>query len=126
MRILWALPITLFGAVLGAIIRLSGGTFRRQSIALEACGGAAGRILWLFNPRGRIEAITLGHVIIARNAALADALRPHEHAHVRQYERWGFLFPLAYLTASAWAHLRGGCAYRDNCFEREARAAATR
>lgn len=126
MRFVWPLPITLFGTVLGLIILIFGGTFRRQGIALEGSGGPAAGVLWLFSPRGRIEAITLGHVIIARNAAMADALRPHEHAHVRQYERWGVLFPLAYLAAGAWAHLQGGCAYRDNCFEREARAAAAR
>lgn len=126
MRFVWPLPITLFGAALGLIILMFGGTFRRQGIALEGSGGPAAAILWLFNPRGRIEAITLGHVIIARNAARADALRSHEHAHVRQYERWGILFPFAYLAAGAWAYLRGGCAYRDNCFEREARAAAAR
>ncbi len=126
MRFLWPLPITLFGAVLGIIVMTCGGTFRREGIALEGSGGPAAGILWLFNPRSRIEAITLGHVIIARDAAVANALRSHEHAHVRQYERWGLVFPLVYLAAGAWARMHGGCAYRDNCFEREARAAAAR
>jgi hypothetical protein len=41
--------------------------------------------------------------------------------HVRQYERWGPFFPLLYLLASFEALIRGGDAYRDNRFEREAR-----
>jgi hypothetical protein len=39
---------------------------------------------------------------------------------VRQYERWGILFPILYVASSAIALLRGGSAYRDNVFEREA------
>ncbi len=126
MRILWALPVTLIGLLLGLINMLFGGTLRREGIALEATGRAARVMLWLFNPVARIEAITLGHVILACDAATAGRLRSHEHVHVRQTERWGILFPFAYMAASAIARLRGGDAYWDNCFEQEARAAAAR
>ena len=34
-------------------------------------------------------AATIGHVIVARDAACMDACRLHEHVHVRQCERWG-------------------------------------
>jgi hypothetical protein len=40
--------------------------------------------------------------------------------HVRQYERWGPLFVPAYVLCSAVIWSRGGDAYRDNPFEREA------
>lgn len=126
MRILWALPVTLIGLLPGLINLLFGGTLRREGIALEATGPAIRMMLWLLNPPARIEAITFGHVILARDAATARRLRSHEHVHVRQTERWGILFPPAYLAASAFVWLRGGDAYWDNCFEQEARATTAR
>jgi hypothetical protein len=117
---IWPAPITLFGALLAACIRATNGRWERHGSTWEASGGLAPRLLWLMNPWGAIEAITLGHVIIARDAPTATRLRTHEQVHVRQYERWGVLFPFAYLVASAIAVLRGGDAYRDNVFEREA------
>ncbi len=119
-RYLWPLPITLFGLILAGIVKASGGACQRYGNALEASNGAASRLLWLMNSRGNIEAITLGHVILARDPATAERLRIHEHTHVRQYERWGVIFPFAYLASSALAVVKGGDAYRDNVFEREA------
>ena len=72
----------------------------------------------------RFDAITLGHVILALDCLCLEAVRAHEHVHVRQYERWGALFVPAYLAASVWQGLRGGALYRDNVFEREAYAAS--
>lgn len=117
---LWAAPISAYGLLLAAIICASGGQFRRQGIAFEATGGCASRLLWLMNPRSRIEAITLGHVIIVRDNATAERWRAHEHVHVRQYEQWGMFFPVAYAIASILAVRRGECAYRGNRFEKEA------
>jgi hypothetical protein len=122
---LWAAPITLFGALLAGLIRLSGGLVNWKGIAWEATDGCAARLLWLMNPWMKIEAITLGHVIVARDASTADSMRTHEQVHVRQYERWGILFPVAYFAASAVAYLRGKCPYRGNAFEREAFSAAS-
>jgi hypothetical protein len=119
-RYLWPLPITIFGLILAAIVKASGGICKRYGNALEASNGAASRLLWLLNPWGNIEAITLGHVVLARDPATAARLRTHEHTHVRQYERWGMIFPFAYLASSAIAVMKGGDAYRDNVFEREA------
>jgi hypothetical protein len=119
-RYLWPLPITIFGLILAAIVKASGGICKRYGNALEASNGAASRLLWLLNPWGNIEAITLGHVVLARDPATAARLRTHEHTHVRQYERWGMIFPFAYLASSAIAVVKGGDAYRDNVFEREA------
>jgi hypothetical protein len=119
-RYVWPLPITIFGLILAGIVKASGGACTRHGNALEASNGAASRLLWLMNPWGNIEAITLGHVILARNPAIAARLRSHEHTHVRQYERWGVIFPFAYLASSVIAVIKGGDAYRDNVFEREA------
>ncbi len=65
-------------------------------------------------------AITLGHVVIARDAQQMAELRAHERVHVRQYARWGILFFPLYLGSSCWQLVRGRRFYRDNCFEREA------
>jgi hypothetical protein len=69
-------------------------------------------------------AITLGHVIVGISAAQLERLRAHEHEHVRQYERWGAVFLLAYPAASIAALLRGERPYWDNRFERQACRAA--
>ncbi len=120
---IWVLPITLIGFCFAIIIRASGGEIAKYGIAWEASGGRAPQLLWLFNPWLNIDAITLGHIIIASDNATARRLRAHEQAHVRQYERWGVFFPLAYLVASALAAINGGDAYRDNVFEVDARCA---
>ena len=116
-------PISLIGFVFASFIRASGGQIEKHGIAWEASDGAASRLLWLFNPWANINAITLGHVILARDPLTAAHLRAHEQVHVRQYERWGFIFPLAYVMASVLAFARGADAYRDNVFEIEAFAA---
>ena len=68
-------------------------------------------------------AITLGRHVFAWRS-MNDGELAHELAHVRQWERHGWLFPLAYLAASRRARRSGGHWYRDNPFEAEARAAA--
>jgi hypothetical protein len=70
--------------------------------------------------RGGASAMTLGHVVLGRDKLLLDLTRAHERVHVRQCERWGPLFLPAYGLASLAALLRGGRAYEDNVFEREA------
>jgi hypothetical protein len=69
----------------------------------------------------QFEAITLGHVILGRNHGTLARWRSHEHVHVRQYERWGLLFPALYVFASIVALLNGKRFYWDNVFELEAR-----
>ena len=72
---------------------------------------------------GSVAAMTLGHVVVGVSLAALTATRAHERAHVRQFERWGILLLVLYPLAGLLAWARGGNPYRDNPFEREARAA---
>ena len=75
-------------------------------------------------PVDGILAITFGHVVLGvSHSELAEA-RDHEHAHVRQYERWGVLFFPLYLGSSGAQLVRGRHPYHDNAFERQACQAA--
>ena len=118
-RYLWASPTTLLGLIVVALTLLTRGRARRVDGVLEAHGGFATFFLGRLTPIGA-AAMTLGHVVIGRNAACLDATRRHERVHVRQCERWGPLFLPAYGLASLYQFLRGRHAYRDNPFEREA------
>ncbi len=120
LRHLWPLPISLLAGVAALLARAFGASLGVTDGVLEAAGGPLRPILRHGYPPMSIGAITLGHVVLAQDARSLARSRVHERVHVRQYERWGVLFPAAYLLASAWAGLRGGDVYRDNCFEREA------
>ncbi len=122
LRRVWALPASLPGLLLALPMCAGGASVRLSEGTLEVCGGTLGRLAGRLPPACRFDAITLGHVILARDARALDACRAHERVHVRQYERWGLLFYPLYLGASLWLWLRGGRPYLDNPFEREARA----
>jgi hypothetical protein len=82
-------------------------------------------VAWRHGPwlaRAPFVAITFGHMVLGRSHAELSRLRAHEHAHVRQYERWGVLFLLLYPASSVWQLLRGRRPYLDNVFEVDARA----
>ena len=113
---LWAAPCSLLGLLLALPLLLCGARAGRQQGALEIA-------LWPDDKVRRLPfaAITFGHVIIGQNRQLLARLRAHEQVHVRQYQRWGVLFLLAYPAASLWLWLRGKRPYRDNPFEVEAR-----
>lgn len=121
---LWALPATLLGLLIVLLARATGGASRRVDGVLEAAGGWPARLLRRGFPfSGAVAAITLGHVVLGVTDAALEATRAHERAHVRQFERWGVLMLVLYPLAGLAAWLRGGHPYRDNVFEREARAA---
>ncbi|MDP2266033.1 MAG: hypothetical protein Q8J70_05715 [Thiobacillus sp.] len=121
---LWALPVTLLGLFVVLMARSSGGAVRRVDGVLEAAGGWPARILQRGLPfSGPVAAVTLGHVVVGLSQAALDATRIHERVHVRQFERWGVLLLVLYPLAGLHAWLRGGCPYRDNVFEQEARLA---
>lgn len=126
LRYLWASPNTLLGLALVLLARLTGGRSRVHSGVIEAWGGAATWMLRRCVPlQGGALAITIGHVVLGCTELALDVTRTHERVHVKQYERWGPLFIPAYFIASLVAWCRGGDAYRDNVFEREAYADGT-
>jgi hypothetical protein len=118
----WAGPVTLAGLALAPLALIGRGRGRVWVVrgVVEASGGLLGPLLARGNPWFPIQAITLGHVVLGVSAEVLDRCRVHERVHVRQYERWGPLFPLLYLASSAAALGRGRAGYADNAFEREA------
>jgi hypothetical protein len=117
----WAGPGTLVGLALVALARATGGGVRRCAGCLEAHGGALLPLMGLMGSRSRtLRAVTLGHVILARDGPSLEDFRAHEHTHVRQWERWGPLFPIAYVLASLGMWVTGRDPYLANRFEREA------
>jgi len=118
---IWSLPTTGIGLIVVAITLLSKGKATIHTGVIEAHGGFARLLLERFTLLpGGAQAMTLGHVVIGRTAEALRLTRAHERIHVRQCERWGPLFIPAYVLCSLWIGLRGGAAYRDNPFEREA------
>jgi hypothetical protein len=117
----WASPNTAIGLVACALA-LRGGRVRISDGVVEAYGPLLSSVLARLPPiHGGVAAITLGHVVLARDAHTLAATRVHERVHVRQYERWGPLFIPAYAWASLWAFARGRHCYVHNVFEEEAR-----
>ncbi|MFN3716879.1 MAG: hypothetical protein ACK4R8_09180 [Thiobacillus sp.] len=124
LRYLWPLPVSALGMLLAMLARISGGHWQRVAGVVEAWGGWPAWVLHAGLPfSGPVAAITFGHVVLGDSIESLDATRVHERAHVRQFERWGVLMLVLYPLAGAVAWLRGGDPYRDNHFEREARAA---
>ena len=128
--LLWVLPVSLFALPL-LPLAVWRGQWRINDGVLEIVSPALSWFLqgpWFRAMSGGegFAAATIGHVIIARDSGCMDRCRVHEHVHVRQCERWGALFPLAYVGAglyAAWRARRWSAYYWDNRFEREARAA---
>jgi len=118
---LWAAPATALGLLVAAVAYLTGGSAGIVQGAVEVHGGFATWLLRHGLPLiGSGAAMTLGHVILGRDADCLEQSRKHEHVHVRQYERWGPFFLPIYVSASVILWLRGRDPYRDNPFEREA------
>jgi len=120
LRYVWASPVSAAALPALPIALATGGSARVVDGVLEIGGGVLAALLSRGLPGFPIGAITLGHVVLAADAGEHARCRAHERVHVRQYERWGVLFPFLYLASSAAALLRGASAYRDNAFEREA------
>jgi len=121
---IWASPASLAGLLL-APLAIAGprGRIRVVRGVVEASGGLLAPLLSRVNPWFPIQAITFGHVVLGVSADVLDHCRVHERIHVRQYERWGPLFPLLYLASSVAGLRRGRGLYEGNAFEREAFAA---
>jgi hypothetical protein len=125
LRYIWAGPTTMLGLVLAGLA-LRGGRVTLVDGVVEAHGPMVAWALSRLVPLGGgVQALTLGHVVLGRDARMLEATRAHERVHVSQCERWGALFVPAYLAAGAWALVRGRHPYFDNPFELEAQAAAS-
>jgi hypothetical protein len=124
LKYIWASPASAVGAAAALATLLIGSTTRMNSGVLEVSLRPRTSALARRIARLRFSAITFGHVVLASSEAEQDSLRPHERAHVRQYEIWGPLFLLAYPAESLVQCLMGGHPYRDNRFEVSARATA--
>ena len=113
----WAAPITIVGLLVAFATACSGGSIRVREGVVEAVGGFAG---W-FLRGGRFwrggAAMTLGHVLFARDADCLARSRSHEMAHVRQFEKWGPLLLPAHWIVSLWLRWRGLDPYLDHPFE---------
>jgi len=113
----WALPNTLLGVVCLPFTLFSGGRVRFQWGAMELYGGFAA---WFLRNIAGAGAMTLGHVILARDRGMLDFTRSHEHVHVGQYMWWGPFFLPAYGLSSFLCWRRGLNPYLDNRFEKVA------
>jgi hypothetical protein len=114
----WSLPTTLLGLPFLALSVVSGGRTRIVDGVIETHGRAVAWFLRRGVPLvGGARAMTLGHIVLGRDAESLDATRDHERIHVAQCERWGPLFVPAYLVASLTAAVRGRDPYRANGFE---------
>jgi hypothetical protein len=125
-RYLWASPATLVGLLLALVALALGATARVRRGAIEVAGGRVESFAARMPRPMRFAAITFGHVIVGATHDVLHLCRDHEHVHVRQYERWGALLLFLYPLASLYALIRGRDPYRDNRFEREAFAKASR
>lgn len=124
----WAAPLTTFGLLLALPVVLFRGHMqfiRGHTFAILVRGRVADAMLSR-HPFGAMNAMALGHVIIATHEGLSSRVLIHELAHVRQAAHWGIAFPFAYLASSAWAAIRGRDAYWHNRFEVAARKAEKR
>ena len=120
-RYLWAAPCTALGLCLVAPAFLFGARAQVVKGVVEVALSARKKRGVLLQALS-INAITFGHVVIATTDSELNRLRAHEHEHVRQYERWGASFFMAYPLASLWQLLSGRRPYMDNWFEVQARA----
>ena len=119
-RYAWAALPTLVGLALALPVLAFGGTARRIGGTLEIAGRPIAGFVARMPARLRFQAITFGHVILGVDHAVLAAVRTHERVHVRQYERWGPLFPVLYIGSSVFALLTGRHLHAGNLFEREA------
>ena len=118
---LWASPVTACALLVVLVGIVTGGRAGIVLGVVEVHGGLVGWYLRRGMPWfGPAAAMTLGHVILGRNATCLAQSRSHEHVHVRQFERWGPLMIPLYFAASLLCFLRGQDVYLDNPFEREA------
>lgn len=114
----WASPNTMLGLAILPLVLLSRGRARFHRGVLELHSGFAA--WFLRNVAGGAGAMTLGHVIVARDRRMLEFTREHEHVHVGQYMVWGPLFLPMYGLSSFLCWRAGLNPYLENRFERVA------
>jgi hypothetical protein len=121
-RMVSVMPLTALGWVLAVML---GTRRRRLAGCLLAWSEPGGALAWLLahHPLGRMAAVTIGRCVLAASRPALRATWAHEAEHIRQFERFGLLFPLVYSLESLRCLLRGKSIYRDNRFEVAARRA---
>jgi hypothetical protein len=119
LHLLWALPGTVIGLALG-FASLTTPRLDEGVLVFESERGFAG----LLKRRG-YTAITFGQVITC-HGPLSAGLRTHERVHVWQWTRGGPVFAALYLLEGLRCLVLRRKVYRDNLFERQARAAEAR
>jgi hypothetical protein len=122
-RYLWAAPCSMVGLVVAFFAVLLGAKARVQDGTLQVVGGRLVTGISRLPTRLTILAFTYGHVIFAVSQSILDSYRGHELVHVRQYERWGPLFPVLYIGSSLIQKWKGRDPYFANRFEQEAHKA---
>lgn len=114
---LTVLPWTIVGHIVGIIFLLLGG-----DVQIGEEGTTEYRIpKWMMKWAGKWRGWTCGYVIIFRDFEDSTRWREHELQHVRQFEKWGIVFPYVYWAAGLWQMCKGKSFYWDNPFEVEAR-----
>lgn len=113
----WAFPVTLLGLSLAMLAVATGGSIRLRGGVLETWGGAVGSLLRGSRYHRGGAAMTLGHVILARDLDCLEKSRSHELVHVRQFEQWGPLLLPVYWCVAVWLWYRGYHPYLDHPFE---------
>ncbi|MGH8630028.1 MAG: hypothetical protein ACREU7_04580 [Burkholderiales bacterium] len=116
LKYLWAAPCSAVGLALAAAVCLAGGSARVVEGVLEVALRARPQPSQL-----PFQAITFGHVVLGTDHEVLARARAHEQVHVRQYERWGLFFFLAYPASSFYQWCRGRHPYWHNGFEVQAR-----
>ena len=119
-RYVWAAPATFVGLVIAAFACLLGATAQVREGVIEVAGGHLASFARRAPRSMQFLAITFGHVVLGRSHFVFAQERAHEHTHVRQYERWGFLFFALYLASSAVQLVKGCHPYWHNTFEQQA------
>jgi len=121
LKYIWAFPNTVLGLFFVPLAITTGGHVQIIDGVLEVHGRLVSRFLTYCLPgRGRVSAITLGHVVLGHDRKSLSADRVHEHEHVRQYEVLGPFFIPMYIAASIWSLTGGRGAYAGNFLERKA------
>ena len=120
LKILWAIPWSTLGLVIGSVGLISGGHVQRKGRILEFWGGTLPIILRRFPFYCGSPVATFGHVVLGRTDRHLDACRDHQLVHVRQYEQWGVLFVPVYLVCYVALWIWGKRPYYDHPFERQA------